>query len=74
MPSLLSQELRQLEQMQKTSQNTRRDTSFTLNESTDGESRIKSEYVLLERKYERLVQKEKRLQVWVICINGFLMY
>lgn len=56
--------------MQKTSQNNRRDTSFTLNDPPDGESRLKSEYVLLERKYERLVQKEKRMQVWSpICFN-----
>lgn len=50
--------------MQKTSQATRRDTSFSLKAgggSDDG--KLKSEYVVLERKYERLLQKEKRLQV-----------
>lgn len=58
------QELRQLEQMQKTSQATRRDTSFSLKAGgTTDDSKLKSEYVVLERKYERLAQKEKRLQV-----------
>ncbi|XP_067934246.1 kinesin-like protein KIF28 [Watersipora subatra] len=58
-----TKELRQLEQLQKTSQITRRDTSFSLNTAgNDSDSRLKSEFVLLERKYERLLQKEKRLQ------------
>jgi len=49
--------------MQKTSSNQRRDTSFSLAHDADQDSKIKSEFALLERKYERLLQKEKRLQV-----------
>ena len=55
---------------------TRRDTTFSLNNSmNENDNRLKSEYVLLERKYDRLLQKEKRLQVFyhtsLIILNLF---
>ena len=41
----------------------RRDTKFSLSVQEDTDSKMKSDYIMLERKYERLVEKERRLQV-----------
>ena len=41
----------------------RRNTSFALDNNSTDTSQIKSDYALLCRKYERLVSKEKRMQV-----------
>ena len=63
-----------MEQMQKTSQANRRDTSFSLKAGISvDESKLKSDYVVLERKYERLLQKEKRLQVTYAPCLSFLV-
>lgn len=42
----------------------RRNTIFPMDSTTPDPSQIKSELVLQQRKYERLEQKEKRIQVF----------
>lgn len=57
------QELRQMDSMDQHPQNqARRNTIFSAETMSD-QSHLKTEVVLLQRKYERLVQKERRMQV-----------
>ncbi|XP_064610352.1 kinesin-like protein KIF28 [Liolophura sinensis] len=60
---LTTKELRQMEHMQEPSLMNRR-TSFSSDAPTE-QSHLKSELMLLQRKYERLAQKERRMQL--IC-------
>ena len=59
-----SQELRQMEQGEGHSSvgTVRRNTHFALETASD-QSHLKTEIMLLQRKYERLAAKERRLQV-----------
>lgn len=61
------QELRQMENMENSTANAsgRRATMFG-NEIASDTSHLKTEVVLLQRKYERLQQKERRMQVFRI--------
>ena len=58
---LFTQELRQMDNMQKPSINNR-NTAFAVDLNND-QSQLKADFLLLQRKYERLEQKERRMQV-----------
>ena len=45
----------------------RRNTHFALETASD-QSHLKTEVMLLQRKYERLASKEKRMQVNIVMI------
>ncbi|XP_046580338.1 kinesin-like protein KIF28P isoform X2 [Haliotis rubra] len=59
---LSTRELRQMEQMGNMADNGRRGTIFGNDAVVSDQSHLKTEIVLLQRKYERLAQKEKRMQ------------
>ncbi|XP_071088999.1 kinesin-like protein KIF28 isoform X1 [Haliotis cracherodii] len=59
---LSTRELRQMEQMGNMADNGRRGTIFGNDAAVSEQSHLKTEIVLLQRKYERLAQKEKRMQ------------
>ncbi|XP_067652315.1 kinesin-like protein KIF28 [Haliotis asinina] len=59
---LSTRELRQMEQMGNMADNGRRGTIFGNDAVVSDQSHMKTEIVLLQRKYERLAQKEKRMQ------------
>ena len=60
---LIFQELRQMDNMEHPqASNARRATIFS-NEVASDQSHLKTEVVLLQRKYERLASKERRMQV-----------
>jgi len=60
----LIQELRQIDQgeIPSNANLTRRTTQFALETASD-QSHLKTEVLLLQRKYERLAAKERRMQV-----------
>lgn len=57
------QELRQMEQMGSAAQSGRRKSVFIHDTSVSDNSHLKTELILVQRKYERLAQKEKRMMV-----------
>ncbi|GFO20644.1 kinesin-like protein, partial [Plakobranchus ocellatus] len=58
---LTTKELRQMEQIGSAAENSRRKSVFIHDAPAPDNSHIKTELVLLQRKYERLAQKEKRM-------------
>jgi hypothetical protein len=57
------QELRQMEQIGSAAENGRRGTIFAQESPLADQSHLKTEIVLMQRKYERLLQKERRMIV-----------
>ncbi|BFZ12722.1 hypothetical protein BsWGS_15761 [Bradybaena similaris] len=58
---LTTKELRQMEQMGSSAQAGRRKSVFIHDTSVSDNSHLKTELILVQRKYERLAQKEKRM-------------
>ncbi|XP_064640023.1 kinesin-like protein KIF28 isoform X2 [Lineus longissimus] len=58
---MTTRELRQMEHLSKPNL-TQRHTSFALNQDASDQSHLKSELMVLQRKYDRLESKEKRIQ------------
>ena len=61
----IQQELRQMNNMKETMDTSVRRKTLFGNEIASDQSHLKAEVVLLQRKYDRLAQKERRLQVHV---------
>ncbi|XP_076469926.1 kinesin-like protein KIF28 isoform X2 [Babylonia areolata] len=58
---LTTKELRQMEQIGTAAENGRRNTIFAQEPLLPDQSQLKTEIVLIQRKYERLLQKERRM-------------
>lgn len=67
-----SQELRQMEQIETAAENGRRNTIFAQESLLPEHVHLKTELALMQRKYERLLQKERRMIVSVLHLFLFV--
>ena len=63
MHSISTQELRAMETMGSADDSSRRKSVFAADQNLPEGSHLKTELVLMQRKYERLAQKERRMMV-----------